>query len=165
MSDPREVFTVSVGLLLLRPTSKEVLLGRRCNTGYADGMLSVPSGYVQPGESFTEAMARELHEETGLRIATTDMALGATVKRHDGNAPQIFLLFVTTTAECRGLVLNREPDKCEGWSWYRQPMPYTEIPYFLKIAMGVVKRDCRFAEVPQPWDLYPPPADEGEQPR
>lgn len=57
-------FPVAVHIFLLR--GEEVLLFRRCNTGYEDGKLSVVAGHVEPGEALTQAAIRETCEEVGL---------------------------------------------------------------------------------------------------
>jgi ADP-ribose pyrophosphatase YjhB (NUDIX family) len=43
---------------------REVLLMRRSDNGH----WGLPGGYVEPGESVIEAAAREVYEETGVRI-------------------------------------------------------------------------------------------------
>jgi len=43
---------------------RELLLMRRSDNGY----WGLPGGYVEPGESVSEAVAREVFEETGVRI-------------------------------------------------------------------------------------------------
>ena len=50
---PHPRFPVAVHILLRR--DDEVLLVRRCNTGYEDGKLSVVAGHVEPGETVTRA--------------------------------------------------------------------------------------------------------------
>ena len=36
--------------------------------GFPEGVYSVLAGFVEPGETLEEAVAREVHEETGIRI-------------------------------------------------------------------------------------------------
>jgi NAD+ diphosphatase len=42
------------------------LLGRQ--PGWPEGRLSTVAGFVEPGESLEEAVAREVHEETNIRV-------------------------------------------------------------------------------------------------
>ena len=44
-----------------------LLLGRRAEPP-AEGMWDIPGGFVEPGESFEQAVEREIHEETGLQV-------------------------------------------------------------------------------------------------
>jgi ADP-ribose pyrophosphatase YjhB (NUDIX family) len=46
------------------PSGQLLLLIRRAD----NGLWAVPGGYMEPGESFTEACAREVLEETGLTV-------------------------------------------------------------------------------------------------
>ena len=46
------------------PMKQKILLVRRAD----NGRWSVPGGYMEPGESVTEACAREVLEETGVRV-------------------------------------------------------------------------------------------------
>lgn len=153
MADERGMFPVSVGVLLTRTSDVAVLLGRRRNTGYADGMLSVPAGYVQPGETFTYAATRELWEETGLMLPRPALSLGATVWRRDH---QVYLLFAADESDCTGKLSNREPEKCEGWDWFPSPLPTWDMPGFLALAIECVLSGGSYSEVPPEWDLHIP---------
>ena len=51
----------------------KVLLIRRANTGWADGLLTLPSGHVDKGEMVTEAAVKEVKEEAGVDIRPEDL--------------------------------------------------------------------------------------------
>jgi len=48
--------------------TREVLLGYK-KTGFGRGKVVAPGGHVEAGESATAAAAREVKEETGIRVA------------------------------------------------------------------------------------------------
>ncbi|RFA11318.1 hypothetical protein B7R54_15245 [Subtercola boreus] len=50
----------------------EVLLGRKL-TGLGIGKLVGPGGKIEKGETAVEAIAREIEEETGIRVAASDL--------------------------------------------------------------------------------------------
>ncbi|MGD2178986.1 MAG: NUDIX domain-containing protein [Anaerolineae bacterium] len=55
---------VGCSAAVLDSTGARILLVRRDNSG----RWAVPRGHMEPGETFTEASAREVWEETGLRV-------------------------------------------------------------------------------------------------
>ncbi len=55
---------VGCSAAVLDSTRQNMLLIRRADSG----RWAVPGGYMEPGESFTEACAREVLEETGLHV-------------------------------------------------------------------------------------------------
>lgn len=65
-SDPTDI-RLSVSAVVWResPAGRELLLMRRSDNGH----WGLPGGYVEAGESVSEAVAREVFEETGVRIA------------------------------------------------------------------------------------------------
>lgn len=74
---------VDVHLILRR--GDEVLLARRANTGYGDGLYNLPSGHVEPGEDVRAAVIRESREEIGLALAPDDVS-AELVLQHRGRA-------------------------------------------------------------------------------
>jgi ADP-ribose pyrophosphatase YjhB (NUDIX family) len=65
-SDPTDI-RLSVSAVVWResPAGRELLLMRRSDNGH----WGLPGGYVEAGESVSEAVAREVFEETGVKIA------------------------------------------------------------------------------------------------
>jgi 8-oxo-dGTP pyrophosphatase MutT (NUDIX family) len=62
---------VDVNLLVIN--NNRLLLGRRCNTGFADGLYSLPAGHLELGESVLSAAVREAREELGITIDLVDV--------------------------------------------------------------------------------------------
>lgn len=112
----RHTEIVDVHLILRR--GDEVLLARRANTGYADGLLHAPSGHLEDGEDVRSGMIREAREEIGVELAPEDLT-AAVVMQHrapDGGA-RIGWFFVARHG-VGGEPVNREPDKCSELGWY-----------------------------------------------
>jgi SAM-dependent methyltransferase len=112
----RHTEVVDVHLILRR--GAEVLLARRTNTGYADGLLHAPSGHAEDGEDVREAMIREAREEIGLDLAPDDLRV-ALVMQHRGpeGQPRIGWFFEAEYG-AGGEPVNREPDKCSYLGWF-----------------------------------------------
>lgn len=71
VKSPRHTVRAAVFVLLMRE-GKTFLL-RRLNTGWADGMLTVPSGHVDAGETAIQAALKEVHEEAGVVVKVEDL--------------------------------------------------------------------------------------------
>ncbi len=71
---------IDVHVILQR--GHEILLLERENTGYADGMLHLPSGHLEEGEPIPRGAAREAEEEVGVYIDPAALSLAAVVHRY-----------------------------------------------------------------------------------
>src|SRR5437867_3266053 len=92
------VIRPGVSAIILTPEG--VLLQRRSD----NGLWGLPGGSVEPGESVSEALVREVMEETGLEVAPVRLvgvysapALGQVVTYPDGNV----IHYVSSSFECR----------------------------------------------------------------
>jgi len=113
--------------LVLREDDR-VLLSKRKNTGHRDGEYSLVAGHVEPGESATEAMAREAHEEAGIRVDPGTLEFVHLLHRDGGDRVYYDVFF--TAEEWGGEVRNREPEKCADLSWFpASALPENTVPY------------------------------------
>lgn len=124
---PHPKFPVAVHVLLLR--GDEILLVRRCNTGFEDGKLSVPAGHVEPGESVTRAALRETREEVGLTLSADRLrVVGVMHRKSDNERVDFFLSYRLEPGD--GEPENLEPEKCSELLWVDQSrLPADMIPY------------------------------------
>ncbi|MDE6107847.1 MAG: NUDIX domain-containing protein [Oscillospiraceae bacterium] len=106
---------------------EEVLLLRRANTTYMDGKWDLAgSGHVEEGETASQAVCRELFEETGL-IAKPEDAVFVHV-RHRIKWP-IYYDFYFEIRCWEGEPSIREPEKCDGMAWFPvDALPEDMIP-------------------------------------
>ncbi|MEU8478585.1 methyltransferase domain-containing protein [Streptomyces hygroscopicus] len=119
----RHAEIVDVHLILRR--GDEVLLARRANTGYADGLLHAPSGHVEDGEDVRAALLRETAEEIGITLAP-DEVRAVLVMQHKaptGAARTGWFFEAELGAPGRPgeggrEPVNREPEKCSELGWF-----------------------------------------------
>ncbi len=64
---PEAVVALHIALAVVRDAEGRVLLARRPDDAHQGGLWEFPGGKVEAGESVTEALARELQEEVGIR--------------------------------------------------------------------------------------------------
>ena len=105
----------------------QVLLLRRCNTGFEDGSYSVVAGHVEADEAITSAAIREAKEEVGIEIRRDDLhVVGVMHRRSDEERVSFFLTASTWTGD----IVNAEPDLCDDLSWHSlDDLPPNTIPY------------------------------------
>ncbi|MET9340854.1 2'-5' RNA ligase family protein [Nonomuraea sp. NPDC003804] len=109
----RARFKAIVDVHVLFVCDGKVLLGRRANTGYADGRWHLPSGHLEAGESVIEAAAREAREEVGVVVDPGDLTFVHAMHR----APDRVGLFFRAE-RWHGEPYNAEPGKCDALEWH-----------------------------------------------
>jgi len=99
---------------------EEILLARGKN--FAEGMYSTPAGFVEPGETLEEAVAREITEELGITVANI---------RYFGSQPWPFphQLMVGFTAQWAGGEMRIDETELADARWFtRDSMPNLPSP-------------------------------------
>ncbi len=125
----------------------ELLIARRCNTGYQDGNYQVPAGHIDAGELPTEAMIREAKEEIGIDLKETDLRLVHTSFRpkHDETGDRVDYFF--EAIHWGGEVINAEPDKCDDLRWIKLTELPENVTLHVRIAIESSERGEIFSEI------------------
>ncbi|MGY0500787.1 NUDIX hydrolase [Nocardia sp. FBN12] len=134
-------YRVLVGVhLVLFDAQGRVLLGRRVNTGFGDGLFHVPAGHLEMGESAVAALIRETREEVGVEIEACDIEFAHVL--HSAGRVQMFF----TVRRWTGLVANREPEKCSELEWFDPARLPHEIVDYCRVGIGEVMAGQAFSE-------------------
>lgn len=103
-----------VGVFLFVRRGRKILLARRQNTGFADGLLHVPSGHLDGGENIINAMIREANEELGIKVQPKDLQLVHIM--HERMVDERIHIFFELR-KWSGKLFNAEPHKCKELIW------------------------------------------------
>ena len=119
--------------------NNKILLQRRFNTGYEDGNYGFVAGHVEEGESFTDAVIREIKEEIGVMLKLEDLRVIHVMHRKSISDERIDVFFMAK--KWTGEIENKEPDKCDDLSWFDvNNLPDNIIPYVRQALDGIKNR-------------------------
>jgi 8-oxo-dGTP diphosphatase len=114
--------------VIFRKDGKIALL-LRSNTGYRDGEYGLPSGKVDPGESYTQAAIRESKEEVGVGLNRTDLKHVLTAHRMGDKDETEWVDVIYETSNWQGELSNAEPHKHSELKWVDlDNLPANTIP-------------------------------------
>ena len=124
----RQYPRLSPAVIMLIYRGEEILLARAPR--FPEGMYSVLAGFVEPGESLEETVARETKEEVGIEIKNI---------RYFGSQPWPFpnSLMVGFTAEYASGNIVLEPDEIESAAWFNK-VDLPPVPGKLSIARKLI---------------------------
>lgn len=115
-----ERFTAPAGvvLMLIKEVGgkKQVLLQRRKNTGFADGLLDLScSGHVEKDEVMSDTVLRECTEELGLCLKKRNLRFVCFIHKRDGDKIYYYGYFVCNKFEGEPKIM--ESEKCSQLLW------------------------------------------------
>ncbi len=111
----------------------EILLQRRCNTGFMDGYYGVPAGHLEGNETAREGCVREIKEEIGIDLKVDDISVVHVMQRK-GSVDERIDFFMTTKAYS-GEISNKEPEKCDDLSWFKLDQLPENIVDYVKVSL------------------------------
>lgn len=121
----------SVYVLLVNQQG-QILLLRRCNTGFCDGEYGLPSGHLEARESVRQGMMREIQEEIGIEVDADELRFAHMRSRNAEDGHRIDYFFEAYAWE--GEVKNCEPNKCDELIWVSpDDLPANTIAYIREV--------------------------------
>ncbi len=97
--------------VLLLPVDDQLLFIRR-NIEPQKGKLALPGGYINAGETWQRAAARELFEETGITISPDEIELFQVLSAPDNTLLIFGLAKKRSASELTQFILSEETSEC-----------------------------------------------------
>lgn len=147
----KRITTAVAVYLILENEKDEILMMRRANTGYQDGMYQTPAGHVESGELPIPALIREAKEETDVDIDPSDVSFGTLGYRekHDETGNRVDIFFKVRTWKGEPKIM--EPHKCDDMKWVpREHMPANTTPH-VKIGIENTYSGLPYRELDIKW--------------
>ncbi|KAI0977542.1 NUDIX hydrolase domain-like protein [Xylaria arbuscula] len=112
---------VGVGAFILASKNEDVknprfLVGQRINA-HGSGTYALPGGHLEFGETPEQCAAREVSEETGLKVTNVRFMTATNDYMPEDNKHYITLFVVCEREDDKDKAENLEPHKCAGWEW------------------------------------------------
>ncbi len=132
----RQLFRASADVLLIR--DGKVLLGRRKDTGFGDGMYGIPGGHLEAGETLLQTAIREAQEECGVSIQPADISFAHALHHHSAN---VYIQFFFIASTWVGDPHICEPDRCDDMQWFPlDALPENILPHIRQVIECIGKK-------------------------
>jgi 8-oxo-dGTP diphosphatase len=137
-------FTCVVDVHVILRRLGRVLLLRRAGDVYASGLLCLPSGHLEKGESVVEAAVRETREETGIILDPATLRHVLTIHQRNPGTADTRIGFAFTPRAWDGEPVNAEPHKHSGLTWADPAALPGDTAEYTAAVITAAGRDCRF---------------------
>jgi len=128
---------------IIRDDSGKILLQRRANTGFNDGILQFPSGHIEWEETYFDALKREMKEEIHIDITPDNVNLSHVLHRIHPWERVYFDVFFEIK-NFTGSIKNMEPSKCSELDFFEET--HADItPYNVQI-LKMIKNGIPLSE-------------------
>lgn len=116
-----------------------IMVQQRREGGPHGGLWEFPGGKCEAGESLRDALARELEEELGIRVATEALESLVFAAEPAGDQELLLLLFTCRDWQGEPRALDAQALRwCAPAELLALPMPPADIPLARKLARRVV---------------------------
>lgn len=137
---------IPASYLVLINDKDKVLLLRRFNTGFKDGMYSLVAGHVDEGENFTSALIRESLEEAGVEVLSKNSKVAHIMHRKSDTDGSERVDVFCVVKNWTGDVTNCEPHKCDELVWHDfDNLPDNTIEY-IRVALNNIRNGVMYSE-------------------
>ncbi|NCC71082.1 NUDIX domain-containing protein [bacterium] len=109
-------YEIKKASLTILEKDAKILMIRRYNTGFADGLYTLPSGKVELNETFAQAAIRETLEEVNAKIKFSNLESVLIMFEKTKDIEWIHHFFLCK--EWEGKIQNMEVNKCDDIDWF-----------------------------------------------
>ena len=145
MNKKREYHKVIPAAYIVLIKDNHILLQRRFNTGYEDGLYSLPAGHVEDKESFLEAAVREAKEELGIELRHENLSVVHVTHRKCNDGDRVDVFATATIWENEPTIM--EATKCDALQWFNLNDLPREISPYNKLAIQKIFNKILFDEI------------------
>ncbi len=145
------ITTSAAVYLILQRANGDILMMRRCNTGYQDGMYQTVAGHLEMNELPTDALIRESWEEVRIKIARRDVKLVHVSARpaYDKTGNRSDLFFLVT--RWKGVPVIGEKKKCDDLRWVSpRKLPKNTTPH-VREGLRLAFKGIVYSEFTEAW--------------
>ncbi len=130
--------------ILMIDQDGRVLFGERANVAFGNGLLCLPGGHLEDGESAEGAAVREAREELGIALDLDDLECVhvAHFRSLDGRNG---VGFYFRSSRWEGEISNCEPGKCKKLVWCAPDRILDGIPMHIELAMQHISKGIAFS--------------------
>ncbi len=140
-----ERFKPYAAVYLVLVKDGQVLLSKRCNTGYQDGNYSLVAGHLDGGETTKQGIIREAKEEANVTINPSDLEVIHVMHRF--RPDREYIDFYLKAEKWLGDIKNLEPNKCSELKWYNlNNLPENMAPE-VRLALENLNKNIFFSEL------------------
>lgn len=138
----RDYFKIIPACFCILRDHNNVFMIRRANTGYMDGLYTIPAGHMEDNETPAQAAVRELKEETGVIVLARDV-----INRHvqcrrgtENGKPATRVDFFFEALYWQGEPTHIEPEKSDSSGWFNiyQIATRTDVVDHVRHAMELI---------------------------
>ena len=134
--------TINPASLLILKKDNKVLLTRKCKEPFS-GFYTLPSGKVDEGETFTDAVIRESEEEVGVILSKDDLRVAHIVHRNEDDGSGVWVDAFFVAEKWKGEIENKETNKCDDLNWFDiNNLPENIVPFVKSAIENVNQRVC-----------------------
>lgn len=126
---------------IIRNDSGQVAFVLRENTGYMDGLHSLPAGHLEGLENFREAAVREAREEANVTVDPARLQHVHTMHRNHGDHVRVDVFF--EAQDWSGEPRNSEPERHAALVWFSlDDLPFNKImPFQAQALRHIIKKE------------------------